>query len=575
MIDTSQELNSQLEELENRLAAQKAELQDLAMMGTVITSIHEIDSVLSVVMDMSIRQVDGEVGFISLYENDQLVPKITWGVPRDFAKTVQYSDDKDLASYCFENRQSMVLCDLNRRTEQGIRLNTILALPIATKDRCFGVLAIINRSDGSNFTSDNKDELELLLRFVAVAIDNSHLLKDRLKQQQIEQEMQIARQVQSTILPQDIGTIDGVDIGVVYVPARDVGGDFYDLVQISENRFLVVVGDVSNKGVPAALVMSAASGILRTIVEMNPEVRVAELASQLNNLLSGQIIKDREMFVTLFLAICDTAESTITFCNAGHLPGLLWAEDEGELIDLSAGGTFVGQFPDATYLQETRRIAPGDRVLLFTDGLTEAENRTRELFGRERVASLMKSLMNESAMDGCRAVKAAVDRFSVGAADDAQDDFTVLQIHWQSIENKRKVFVFNSVVQEESRMLDEVFTFLDFHGVEPAPRQRFAVVVSEAFSNALIHGNELNPDKKITLSLSLNHRWLRADIEDEGQGGLARIHRKSQPTMSSESGRGVDLIRHYAQAEFTETARGGLRVTVRMQIASNTEEAEK
>jgi anti-sigma regulatory factor (Ser/Thr protein kinase) len=187
----------------------------------------------------------------------------------------------------------------------------------------------------------------------------------------------------------------------------------------------------------------------------------------------------------------------------------------------------------------------------------------------------MKSIMNETATDGCRMVKTAVDHFSVGAADDAQDDFTVLQIHWQSEEKKRKIFVFHSVVQEESRMLDEVFTFLDFHAVEPAIRQKFAVAVSEAFSNALIHGNQMIREKKITLSLSLNHGWLRADIEDEGRGGLARINRKSQPTVSSESGRGVDLIRHYSQAEFAETPQGGLRVTIRMQVVPGFPETEK
>lgn len=560
-----------IEELEGRLAAQRAELQDLAMMGSVITSIHEIDAVLSVVMDMSVRLVDGEVGFISLVEQEELVPKITWGVPREFARSVQYDGQTDLASHCFQSRQALVLTDLHRRTEQGIRLDTILALPIATKEKCFGVLAIINRANGGNFTEEDRDELGMLLRFVAVAIDNSLMLKDRLKQQQMEQEMQIARQVQSTILPEHVVGFDGVDIGALYVPARDVGGDFYDLIQINPQRFLVVVGDVSNKGVPAALVMSAASGILRTIVQLNPEVRVDELAGQLNNLLAGQIIKDREMFVTLFLAIFDMSESTVTYCNAGHLPGLLWAEEEGELIDLASGGTFVGQFPDASYAQETRRIAPGDRVMLFTDGLTEAENHAGELFGRDRVATLMKSVMNDSASDACRTVKAAVDQFSEGASPDSQDDFTVLHIHWQADSTRRKIHVYESAPELESTMLDDVFAFLDLHGIQQPVRQRFALAVSEAFTNALVHGNERIRSRKITISLSLNHGWLRADIEDEGKGGLLKVNRKGQPTLQAESGRGVDLIRHYTESEFSTTHRGGLRVTFRMLATPVTE----
>lgn len=416
------------DELEAKLASKKAELRDLATMGAVITSIHDINSVLSVVMDMAIRLADGEVGLILLDEDDELVLKVSWGVQESFVRSLVYRDNTDLATYCFQVRETIILNDLGVRDEAGLAIDSIICLPIQTAAKCHGVMLIINKADGGGFGDADRESLEMLLNFVAVAIDNSLLLEEQLKRQKVAQEMTIARQIQETILPQDISDIPGCKIGAVYFPAREVGGDFYHSHRIDDKRFLVVLGDVSNKGVPAALVMAAASGIVKAIVTERPSISVSDLAGRLNDLLVDEIIKDREMFITMFFAKFDLEEMKMTFCNGGHLPGLFWINGERRTIELSEGGTIVGQFGGITFKEGSVPIASGDRLFLFTDGLTEAEDAEGRLFGRERVEQVFTAEVGVEPAEFCLRVKQWVDRFSVGASEDSHDDFTILQV---------------------------------------------------------------------------------------------------------------------------------------------------
>lgn len=422
------ETTSNNQDLESLFAAQKAQLSDLATMGAVVTSIHELDSVLSVVMDMALQLVKGEVGLLLIEENGKLRSRISWGVEESFVRSLKYKDDIDIVSYCFEHAESVMLCDLNVESETGIRIDTILALPLKTRDKCLGILILINKSDGNNYSDDDKMAIEMLLNFVAVAVENASLLKEQLKQQRIKQEMAIAKQVQETILPKQIENFAGAEIGAIYFPAGEVSGDFYDVFRISENKFLAMIGDVSSKGVPAALVMSASAGIIKSLLSCKPDMPMSELTSRLNDILVNDIIRDREMFVTLFFAKFDMENNKLTYCNGGHMPGLYWDNEAKKIVDLAEGGPIVGQFSGIEYRQGERKINPDDRLFLFTDGLTEAEDSQGNLFGRERVEQVFSSEIGLAPREFCLTVKQWVDKFAVGSAEESRDDFTILQI---------------------------------------------------------------------------------------------------------------------------------------------------
>ncbi|MDF1543613.1 MAG: SpoIIE family protein phosphatase [bacterium] len=427
MTDTLYSTNK-LFELESKLEAREAELRDIAMMGTVITSIHEIQSVLSVVMDMAVRLVNGEVGIILLEEGGLLQPRASWGISGELARSLMTADGQELPTYCYSQQKTIVMSELGYTPAEGVSIEEIIAVPIKTSTKCYGVALIINKSDRSTFTSRDQESLETLLNFVAVAIHNSLLMQERLEKQKMEQEIAVARLIQETILPERLLKIPGVEIGAMFYPAREVSGDFYELVKINDSEFVVIIGDVTNKGIPAAMLMSAASGIIKTILAEKPEIEMSELAGLLNKILAEQIIKDREMFITIFFARFNLAKKEITYCNAGHLPGLFWDHQKQSIAELSEGGTLVGQFGEFTFQQGSRPLGKGDRLFLFTDGLTEAENAEGELFGRERAKQVFAEESNLPPNQFCARVKEWVDKYAVGSSEESHDDFTILQV---------------------------------------------------------------------------------------------------------------------------------------------------
>ncbi len=419
---------NKIDSLEARLEAKKADLRDLATMGAVVTSIQEIDTVLSVVMEMAIRLVNGEVGLIMLEDEGVLKVKASWGIQESFVRTLMYRDDQDLPTYCFGHQETVILNDLGIKQENGIVVESIICSPIRTSSTCYGILIVINKASGEGFDSESSEVLEMLLNFVAVSIDNSILVKEKLLKQAMDQEIAIARQIQETILPKNIGDIKGAEIGAVYYPAREVSGDFYDTVQIDDSRFVVILGDVSNKGIPAALVMSAASGIISTILADRPDIEMNDLAARLNDVLSKDIIREREMFITLWFGKFDLEKYELSYCNAGHMPGLFWDEEAKAICELGEGGPIVGQFPELQFKLGKRKLGHGDRLFLYTDGLTEAADDQGNLFGRERTEQVLTAEIGLSPKDFCVRVKEWVDNFAVGSSEDTHDDFTIMQV---------------------------------------------------------------------------------------------------------------------------------------------------
>ncbi len=415
-------------DLESKLEKSRLKVHDLATMGTLITSILDIDTILSVVMEMSIRMVEGEVGLIQLYEENELRSKITWGVDTMLIKNIIYKDNLDISSYCFLHQEAAVFSNFDLNLPDGPNINTVLAVPIKSRARCHGIMVIINNVSGENFTDLDKNNLEMLANFAAVAIDNSILLKESLAKQKIEQELSIARQVQNAILPVGEMAIENVEFGMLYQPAKEVGGDFYDIVKLNEKEFLVIIGDVSNKGVPAGLVMAASAAIIKAELRNNPDIGLSDLMCNLNNLLCDGIIKSHDMFVTLFIARFDLQSGKVSYCNAGHVPPLYWMTAKNEVVELRSGGTFVGQFPEIPYKEGELPISRGDRLFAFTDGLTEAEDVNGKFFGSERARQIFMSKKELPADQFCRDVKEWADRFREGAKQDTFDDFTIFEL---------------------------------------------------------------------------------------------------------------------------------------------------
>ncbi|WP_292364876.1 MULTISPECIES: PP2C family protein-serine/threonine phosphatase [unclassified Methanoculleus] len=233
-------------------------------------------------------------------------------------------------------------------------------------------------------------------------------------------ELRIAHDIQMSFLPDRLPEVPGLEIAALSLPAKEVGGDFYDAIPLTGGRTAIVIADVSGKGVPAALFMA----LSRTVLRANALVpRSARDAVREANSLIAEDAKSG-MFVTLFYAVADPANRTLTYVNAGHNPPLLFRSGGGRPMTLKGTGIILGVMPEADYGEETVSLESGDLVLLYTDGITEAINPDEEQFGEERLIETVIGCLNRSSAEIVDRVRDAVMEFS---GDEPQfDDLTLM-----------------------------------------------------------------------------------------------------------------------------------------------------
>jgi phosphoserine phosphatase RsbU/P len=232
-----------------------------------------------------------------------------------------------------------------------------------------------------------------------------------------DQELRRARDIQESLLPKQISQLPGFEVAIAWQPARAVGGDYFDVLKLGENRLAICIADVSGKGVPAALLMANVQASLRASVrDLDSPARVCSI---INGMLCESIADDR--FVTFFCGVLDAASRTFRYCNAGHPYPILVSS--GALRALDEGGAVLGVFPAWKYKDSTVDLSSGDRLLLFTDGITEAEGPRGEEFGMENVAGFAKAHAANSAVSMNRQLLAEVTEFC-GAQ--FRDDATLL-----------------------------------------------------------------------------------------------------------------------------------------------------
>ncbi len=235
--------------------------------------------------------------------------------------------------------------------------------------------------------------------------------------QQQEEELKRAREIQQMLLPSTLPQPAGAQIAGAWQPAREVGGDYFDVIQLDEKRIGICVGDVAGKGITAALLMANLQASFRAFATADASPQV--VCTKLNKFLCANTAPGK--FVTFFYAVLDADERKLTYENAGHSPGLLLRSD-GATESLQGGGAVLGALPDWTYQDYVAKLQPGDKLLLSTDGITEAENAQLEEFGEERLVEAARA-RDGNALDIQRAIMQQVSNFCSG---NFRDDATLL-----------------------------------------------------------------------------------------------------------------------------------------------------
>jgi sigma-B regulation protein RsbU (phosphoserine phosphatase) len=228
------------------------------------------------------------------------------------------------------------------------------------------------------------DLLKAVAAQAAAAIENARLLEETLQAQALEKQVQMAADVQQRMIPQEPPNVPGIDLAAVYVPCYELGGDFYDFIPLQGDNLGLAVADVAGKGVPASLIMASVRAALRAHVDN--VYYLYEVVRRINQMVHRDT-KTAE-FVTLFYGVLDARSRRLTYCNAGHPPGLLLRA--GKIIELTSDNMVLGVDPNEDYQQSIIDLASGDILLLYTDGLPDAMNFNQETFGRQRLIEAFK-----------------------------------------------------------------------------------------------------------------------------------------------------------------------------------------
>ena len=303
------------------------------------------------------------------------------------------------------------------------RVHSELVVPLLLRDRLIGVLDLESAQPAA-FTAQHERMLVALGPFIAIALENSRLYQDaRENESRLQNDLDTAREIQLQLLPRGAREVPGLDISAAYVPARELGGDFYDFLSYGEGRLALALGDVSGKGTAAALYGSLAIGMLREHAVENTAAPPVMLA-MLNRRLHAARLEAR--FIALTFGVYDPMERTLTMANAGGTHPLLLRG--GELSEIPVDGIPLGLFPEAEYSSSTLHLRVGDVIVFASDGILESENAEQEEFGFERLRALLTSLPADSPVDDISgAILRATDEFA-GFGNPAHDDRTLLVI---------------------------------------------------------------------------------------------------------------------------------------------------
>lgn len=330
----------------------------------------------------------------------------------------------------------VVLDDLEEPTPATALMDqgSALALPLLAKDEILGIMVVDYVGPlGDRFTRRITERRMSFLSGIAgqaaMAIENARLLREAAEQERMRQELQVARQIQVSFLPERCPTLPGWELAAIWRSARQVGGDFYDFIPLpsapqhdGEHRqpLGLVIADVADKGVPAALFMALSRTLMRTVAIDGRSP--ADAVGRTNELILADARTD--LFVTLFYAVLWPDSGELTFVNAGHMPPLWVRADDGRTEELRTPGMALGVLKEFEFQENLVHLDPGDAVVLYTDGVTEASSADRQMFGRQRLAEVVSAHRHLSAEDLAQAIDAAVAGF-VGDAPQF-DDFTLL-----------------------------------------------------------------------------------------------------------------------------------------------------
>jgi phosphoserine phosphatase RsbU/P len=400
-------------------------LLEIVKIRKLLNSTLRLEKILLSILETATKNLKADRGTVYLidHKKKELWSKVLQG---DLKIEIRLPIGKGIAGHVAKTGKTIILNDAYKHArfndevdkKTGYRTKTMLCT--AMKDRKgkrIGVIQIVNKLNGY-FSKDDIKFLDLLSLDACLAIENSRLFKEALEKERIEKELEVAASIQKMILPKTIPQIDGFEIAGMNIPTKQVGGDYFDVIPLPDGKVALVIADATGKGVPAALLVTTLQACLRAYLESN--LSLEKLVQRVNGVIFRNSTENK--FITFFIGILDPYSKKLEIVNAGHYPPLI--ARNSNLVKLGNTGVLLGCFESAPFARKEYLLESDDVLVMFTDGITEANNTKGKTYGDERLEKIITENCAKTAHELKEIIYKDVKVFEGGAKQ--TDDITIL-----------------------------------------------------------------------------------------------------------------------------------------------------
>jgi len=418
-----QSLRRSVQSLTVELLAVYEELELLYSVGAQIGRLADEDRIAAVALKEAMEILSADCGWVALSDGERLwVPEscrigIEVGtmdhINRAVLESLFHRGKKEFVSHALKEEYKLGEADVPSR---------FLASSLALEGKSRGYVCLGRRETGSVFLSPDQKLINAVALLMAVELENVRLQRSELEKQRLVNELELARTIQQSLLPRDFSCTHFLDAAGISEPCYEIGGDFFDLIPINTDLCMLVIADVSGKGPPAALQAAMIQGIVHAISRNSPEL--SSLMGTLNGCILERSVADH--FATAFAATLDST-GRLRYSNGGHTRPL-WIQTNGQVTELAEGGPLLGIFDKASYSQGSAQLGPGDLLLLYTDGVTEAEDPQSNPFGTTCLLDWAHGQAGQSPGAVKESLLRTVCQFAGGRRQ--SDDITILVVRY-------------------------------------------------------------------------------------------------------------------------------------------------
>ena len=362
-------------EYSNQILERRVEnLSNLNSLSRAVLSVLDLDNIINIILDAYFVLTGAKRISLYLWEAEGLINKKTKG-ECNFKENLLFSEE-EIKEFTKKDYQEMY----EKLSKKFILADNevIVISPLVVKEKQLGVIYVIE--DKNKLIDLDEETISALVIQVSIAINNAQIYSELIVKERISNELDVASRIQKKILPADVDEIFGLEIAQYFEPAKEIGGDYYDYTILDDNVFSITIADVSGKGVPAAFLMALGRSVLKTLT-LTGDFAPNENLNELNKIIYSDITED--MFITMMHSKYNKENKTLYYSNAGHNPIVVYRASTDSIELHTVKGVAIGFLEEYKYRQGEIQLNKGDIVIFYTDGITEAENSNKEMFGLE------------------------------------------------------------------------------------------------------------------------------------------------------------------------------------------------